>query len=306
MMHKEAPRGGARCAIPGGVPRPFALCALSQVLNVCQAMRRDASVGLENHGDDPRAFDPQGVIVVAPLFLHPTSARVVIEGPVPHPAPGLAAKDLEPEGFLRIPKGVVVSHCRRLPSVGGRPEPLGRRLLVGVPDFELKQVISTRVLVAPHFEQIHSMSLIEIRSLLRVFLVPFPNLADGHRRQHVVPAVERPIVALVLVTAVDEEMYSSELFVKHSTAVVSTVTAAVGLLERGDMETLVTVLQDLGERHGAFDLGQEHYDLVGSSLLYTLGLGLGDAFTTDMEKAWVGVYAIITEQMMVGAKEYSR
>lgn len=107
-------------------------------------------------------------------------------------------------------------------------------------------------------------------------------------------------------TAVDEEMYSSELFVKHSTAVVSTVTAAVGLLERGDMETLVTVLQDLGERHGAFDLGQEHYDLVGSSLLHTLGLGLGDAFTTDMEKAWVGVYAIITEQMMVGAKEYSR
>ena len=104
----------------------------------------------------------------------------------------------------------------------------------------------------------------------------------------------------------DKEMYNSELFVKHSTAVVSTVTAAVGLLEKGDLEILMSVLKDLGERHGSFELVQAHYDLVGESLLYTLAQGLGDSFTSDIKTAWIRVYNIIAEQMINGAREYSR
>ena len=64
----------------------------------------------------------------------------------------------------------------------------------------------------------------------------------------------------------DDQMYKDALFVKHSTAVVSILTVAVGLLEKGEMETLVSVLRDLGARHASFNLGK---DLVGKSLLFT-------------------------------------
>jgi len=52
------------------------------------------------------------------------------------------------------------------------------------------------------------------------------------------------------------------------------------------------------------DLEQAHYDLVGESLLFTLEQALGDSFTSSVKDAWVGVYAVIAEQMMVGAKEF--
>lgn len=104
--------------------------------------------------------------------------------------------------------------------------------------------------------------------------------------------------------AADEEMYKSDPFLKHAVTVISTVTAAVSLLEKNEMGTLVVVLKDLGKRHAALELEQAHYDLVGESLLFTLEQALGDSFTSSVKDAWVGVYAVIAEQMMVGAKEF--
>jgi hemoglobin-like flavoprotein len=103
----------------------------------------------------------------------------------------------------------------------------------------------------------------------------------------------------------DDDMYKNEMFVKHSTAVISTVTVAVGLLKEGNMDTLVSVLKDLGARHAKFDLGEAHYSLVGESLLFTLEKALGAAFTSKVNESWVGVYQTISEQMMLGAQEYA-
>jgi hemoglobin-like flavoprotein len=103
--------------------------------------------------------------------------------------------------------------------------------------------------------------------------------------------------------ATDDEMYKDVKFVRHATGVVATVTAAVNLLKDGDMDTLVSVLKDLGAKHAKFNLVEAHFDLVGASLLYTLEKALAEAFTPKVKEAWVGVYGVIAEQMMLGAEE---
>eukprot|EP00529_Nitzschia_sp_RCC80_P026088 CAMPEP_0113461002 /NCGR_PEP_ID=MMETSP0014_2-20120614/11298_1 /TAXON_ID=2857 /ORGANISM="Nitzschia sp." /LENGTH=349 /DNA_ID=CAMNT_0000352713 /DNA_START=192 /DNA_END=1241 /DNA_ORIENTATION=- /assembly_acc=CAM_ASM_000159 len=104
----------------------------------------------------------------------------------------------------------------------------------------------------------------------------------------------------------DEALYKQELFKKHSTGVISNVTAAVGLLEKGDMDTLTTVLKELGQKHFAYglQLQKAHYDLVGQALIDTLSTALGEDFTEDAKNAWVGVYDVIATTMMAGAAEF--
>lgn len=104
----------------------------------------------------------------------------------------------------------------------------------------------------------------------------------------------------------DEALYKQDVFKKHATGVIATVTAAVGLLEKGDMVTLVTALKELGAKHLAYGLNLEkaHYDLVGQALLDTLATALGDEFTDETKDAWVDVYAVIAGTMMQGAAEF--
>ena len=55
------------------------------------------------------------------------------------------------------------------------------------------------------------------------------------------------------------------------------ITAAVsGLLK---LETIVSAVEDLGRRHLDCDVTEEMCDAVGAALLWTLGQGLGAAFT---------------------------
>lgn len=101
----------------------------------------------------------------------------------------------------------------------------------------------------------------------------------------------------------DEALYKDPLFALHSTTVVGTITAAIGLLGSGEVKKLISVLKDLGGKHAQFNFTNVHYDLVGESLLYTLEKALGDAFTPKVKQSWVGVYNLIAQQMMVGAAE---
>jgi hemoglobin-like flavoprotein len=102
-------------------------------------------------------------------------------------------------------------------------------------------------------------------------------------------------------------MYKQELFKKHSTGVISNVTAAIGLIEQGDMDTLTAVLKDLGLKHLAYglDLQKEHYDLVGQALIDILAKELRDDFTEDVKAAWAGIYDVIATTMMAGAAEFA-
>jgi len=68
-----------------------------------------------------------------------------------------------------------------------------------------------------------------------------------------------------------------------------------------DLESIVPAVQDLGKRHVKYNVKEEHYAVVGSSLLWTLEKGLGDAFTPDTKEAWATVYGVLSSTMIDAA-----
>jgi hemoglobin-like flavoprotein len=70
-----------------------------------------------------------------------------------------------------------------------------------------------------------------------------------------------------------------------------------------NLESIVPAVQDLGVRHVGYGVKDEHYDAVGEALIWTLGTGLGDAFTDEVKDAWVTVYTTLADTMKDAAKE---
>jgi hemoglobin-like flavoprotein len=79
------------------------------------------------------------------------------------------------------------------------------------------------------------------------------------------------------------------------------LTAAVKGLDR--IEQLIPVVQDLGRRHVGYGVKDSHYDTVGEALLWTLQMGLGDAFTPETKQAWATVYDLLATTMQNAARE---
>lgn len=75
-------------------------------------------------------------------------------------------------------------------------------------------------------------------------------------------------------------------------AMIGTVVANLNKLE-----TIVPAVQDLGRRHATFGVPPQSYDTVGAALLWTLGQGLGDGFTPEVEAAWTEAYTILATVM---------
>jgi hemoglobin-like flavoprotein len=70
---------------------------------------------------------------------------------------------------------------------------------------------------------------------------------------------------------------------------------AVANLNR--LEVIVPAVQDLGRRHAGYGVQPAHYDTVATALLWTLGQGLGDAFTPPVKAAWTEAYTILATVM---------
>ena len=68
-----------------------------------------------------------------------------------------------------------------------------------------------------------------------------------------------------------------------------------------DLGTLVPVIQRLGQRHRVYGVKPAHYETVGAALLWTLEQGLGEHYTTDVERAWSRAYAILSGVMLDAA-----
>jgi len=67
------------------------------------------------------------------------------------------------------------------------------------------------------------------------------------------------------------------------------------------LDTIVPAIQDMGKRHVAYGVKDEHYDTVGEALIWTLGAGLKDDFTEDTKAAWIGVYTLVATTMKEAA-----
>lgn len=71
------------------------------------------------------------------------------------------------------------------------------------------------------------------------------------------------------------------------------------------IETMVPIIQDMGRRHAGYGVKSQHYDTVGAALIWTLGAGLGSAFTPEVKEAWVGAYTLLATVMKEAAEAVS-
>lgn len=69
------------------------------------------------------------------------------------------------------------------------------------------------------------------------------------------------------------------------------------------LDRIVPGIRALGARHADYGVKDEHYDTVGAALLWTLGKGLGKAFTDDVRDAWVAAYTLLANTMKDAAAE---
>lgn len=64
---------------------------------------------------------------------------------------------------------------------------------------------------------------------------------------------------------------------------------------------ILPAVQELGKRHVAYGVQDEHYATVAAALLWTLGAGLGDAFTPPVKEAWTTAYMMLAGAMKEAA-----
>ena len=69
------------------------------------------------------------------------------------------------------------------------------------------------------------------------------------------------------------------------------------------VEQIIPAVRDLGRRHVDYGVKDEHYDTVGSALLWTLEQGLKDEFTPEVKDAWTETYTTLATVMKEAAAE---
>jgi hemoglobin-like flavoprotein len=78
---------------------------------------------------------------------------------------------------------------------------------------------------------------------------------------------------------------------------------SVAVAGLNNLDALVPAVQALGRRHARYGVRAEHFDTVAVALLWTLGQGLGDAFTDDVRNAWTAVYSVLASTMQAAMIE---
>jgi hemoglobin-like flavoprotein len=78
-------------------------------------------------------------------------------------------------------------------------------------------------------------------------------------------------------------------------------TLGVAVSNLHQVETILPTVQELGRKHVGYGVKDEHYDIVGSALLYTLEKGLGDDFTPEVKDAWTETFTIVAGVMKEAA-----
>jgi nitric oxide dioxygenase len=72
-----------------------------------------------------------------------------------------------------------------------------------------------------------------------------------------------------------------------------------------DLDALVPALESLGERHAGYGVRGGHFDVVGAALLSALSRLAGDAWTTDLERAWAHTYGLVATTMREAMERYA-
>lgn len=78
--------------------------------------------------------------------------------------------------------------------------------------------------------------------------------------------------------------------------------AATQLGQKGGLDKLVPTLVKLGDSHVTHGVVDEHFDVVKSALLATLGEALAAHWTTETEAAWSTAYDTLVSEMKAQMK----
>lgn len=70
-----------------------------------------------------------------------------------------------------------------------------------------------------------------------------------------------------------------------------------------DLGRLIPIVEELGRRHAGYGVKDEHYDSVGSALLWTLQRGLGAAWNPETAAAWTEIYGVLSGVMRRAQKD---
>ena len=89
-------------------------------------------------------------------------------------------------------------------------------------------------------------------------------------------------------------MFTSDI-TEQGKKLMKAINTVVNSLDK--IETMVPMIQDMGRRHVAYGVQPQHYDTVGGALLWTLGTGLGPAFTPEVKEAWTLAYTTLATVM---------
>lgn len=76
--------------------------------------------------------------------------------------------------------------------------------------------------------------------------------------------------------------------------------AAIATVVEGlnDLESILPMVRNLGQRHAGYGVCPRHYETVGAALLWTLEQGLRDDFTDDARRAWTAAYRLLSSNMI--------
>ena len=75
-------------------------------------------------------------------------------------------------------------------------------------------------------------------------------------------------------------------------------TLAVVVNGLSNLEPILPAASALAQRHVAYGARPEHYPVVGSTLLWTLEKGLGEAWTPETAAAWTAAYGVLSNFMI--------
>jgi hemoglobin-like flavoprotein len=78
-------------------------------------------------------------------------------------------------------------------------------------------------------------------------------------------------------------------------------TIAVVVNSLNDLSTIVPAIQSLGKRHATYGVTPEHWNSVGSALLWALEDAFGEAFTREVRDAWAAAYGLIAQTAIAAA-----
>jgi hemoglobin-like flavoprotein len=82
---------------------------------------------------------------------------------------------------------------------------------------------------------------------------------------------------------------------------IATITFVVHKLN--DVEGIMEDVLDLGRRHAKYNVKVEDFDSIARALIQTLGASMPNEWTNELEYAWIAVYRMLSETMIIGMRE---